>query len=277
MPTTAHHENAGVSKAVVETAIELLEDAEEPLYVVRPAEWTVRALIGAAATVGESAPEIRVVGEGELLRRIRRDFLTASEAASLADRGVLELRDEVPDGANQLIVSEGTVYSLVAAGGQGALLRDTEASFAETALSAAGEAFEAGEAFPLRTPGTETIDTAMTEAFGDTFSQQFREGLDVARGMRDRTEFDPVAASLLVAAHNEELHYDVSRVGEEIGLGSRATYSRIKNQLEDDGIVTTDKEKMDLGRPRQRLRLGEQYREIAEDRGVTELIGHILN
>lgn len=278
MATRTHHENAGASKGVVETATTLLGeiDGSETLYVVKPAEWTVRALIGAPAGV-DDPPTIRVIGDGTILRRIRRDFLTASEAASLSDAGVLELRDEVPEGANQLLVTPGTVYSLVGAAGEGRLLRDTDETFAETALSAAREAFEAGQRFPLRTPGVETIDRAMTEEFGEGFSQQFREGLDVARGMRDRTEFDPVAASLLVAAHNDELHYDVSRVGEEIGLGSRATYSRIKNQLEEDGIITTDKVKMDLGRPRQRLQLADQYRSIAADRGVTELIGHILN
>ena len=278
MPTGEYYENAGASESAVETVAQLLAetDPDDVVYVVSPPEWTVRATIGAAAMTGESSPTIRIVGDGRVLRRVRRDFLTASEAASLVEDGTLEFREDPPEETNRAIVTSDGVYAVIAAGGHARLLADDDETMRTAALEAAEEAWEAAEPFNLRTPGIDRVSETMREEFGATFSQQFTEGLDVARGMRDRTEFDPVAASLLVAAHNDELHYDVSRLGEDLGLGSRATYSRIKSQLEDDGIITTEKVKVQMGRPRQRLHLADQYSQIADDRGVTDLIGHIL-
>ena len=60
---------------------------------------------------------------------------------------------------------------------------------------------------------------------------------------------------LLAAARNEQLLYDVSRWGEEVGLASKATFSRTKTALENAGLVGTEKVPIDVGRPRLRLTL----------------------
>ena len=278
MPAEDEHGETGVSTEVIETVADLLGEvgADETVYVIDPPEETVRAVIGAARAL-ETPPVVRVVGGGKMLRRIRRDFLTASEAAGLVENGTLAFRTEPPEADQRLIATDGVVYSLLVADGAATYVTETDESFVATALSTSEAAWEAGEQFNLRTPGIESLAAEMEATFGPEFSQQFTEGLDVARRMRDRTEFDPVAASLLVAAHNRELHYDVSKLGEDTGLASKATYSRVKKRLEEDGIITTEKEQMDVGRPRQRLALAEQYRNIAADRGITELMAHILN
>jgi DNA-binding MarR family transcriptional regulator len=64
-----------------------------------------------------------------------------------------------------------------------------------------------------------------------------------------------VTVSLLVAARNRELLYDISRWGEDVGLASKATFSRTKSQLEERGLLDTEKVPIDVGRPRLRLRL----------------------
>ena len=63
--------------------------------------------------------------------------------------------------------------------------------------------------------------------------------------------------SLLVAAKNEALLYDISKWGEDVGIASKATFSRTKTKLEDMGLLDTEKVPIDVGRPRLRLMLGD--------------------
>ena len=72
--------------------------------------------------------------------------------------------------------------------------------------------------------------------------------------------------ALLVAARNEVLLYDISKWGEDVGIASKATFSRTKSRLEDAGVITTEKVPIDVGRPRLRLQLGDQQlRDAAAD------------
>src|SRR5699024_7273037 len=85
---------------------------------------------------------------------------------------------------------------------------------------------------------------------------------------RGRSGLTEVGVSVLVAAKHGELLYDISVWGEDVGLASRATFSRIKAQLEEEGLITTEKVPIDVGRPRMRLRLGDEQLREAD---VTEL------
>ena len=46
-----------------------------------------------------------------------------------------------------------------------------------------------------------------------------------------------------------------------MGLASKATFSRMKGRLEEQGVIATEKVPIDVGRPRLRLRLGDQLRD----------------
>jgi len=65
-----------------------------------------------------------------------------------------------------------------------------------------------------------------------------------------------VALTLLAAAKQEIQLYEISRWGEDVGLASKATFSRAKGRLEDQGMIATEKVPLDVGRPRLRLQLG---------------------
>lgn len=264
----------GVSQQIVATASRVVARATETVYVIDPSERVVRGMIGAAAGA-DDPPTLRIVGRGKMLRRIRRDFLTASEAAALVDTGTLQIRTDPPDRESRMIVSDAAVHAVVTAKGTVTELRDDRESFVSAARGRCETVWDNAESFSLHTPGIDRLTGEMTDQFGPAFSEQFAESLGVARGLRDRAAFDPVTATLLIAANSGELHYDVSKLGEDTGLASKATFSRIKNQLEDDGIIQTEKVKMEVGRPRQRLELSGQYQQLADERGVTELIAHI--
>jgi hypothetical protein len=116
---------------------------------------------------------------------------------------------------------------------------------------------EAGE-FSLRTPGLSSVLSSLAEEIGEETAADFETvlaSLDSARG--DGAGLDEVTISLLVAARNGVLLYDISKWGEDVGLASKATFSRTKTHLEDTGLIDTDKVPIDVGRPRLRLKLGD--------------------
>jgi predicted transcriptional regulator len=99
--------------------------------------------------------------------------------------------------------------------------------------------------------------------------------LETARGNGDG--LDEVTISLLVAAKNEELFYDISRWGEDVGVASKATFSRMKNELEDTGLIETEKVPVDVGRPRQRLTIKDDRLKQASSDQIAAVAESILN
>lgn len=59
--------------------------------------------------------------------------------------------------------------------------------------------------------------------------------------------------ALVVTTQNGEQLYEISRGGEDTGVGSRASFSRKKSRLEDAELITTTKVSVEIGRPRQEL------------------------
>jgi hypothetical protein len=83
-----------------------------------------------------------------------------------------------------------------------------------------------------------------------------RSSLTTARGNGEGR--DEVTISLILAARNGELLYDISKWGEDVGLASKATFSRTKSALEDLGLIATEKVPIDVGRPRLRLKFADE-------------------
>ncbi|MFW6153464.1 MAG: hypothetical protein ACOC42_03805, partial [Halobacteriota archaeon] len=69
-----------------------------------------------------------------------------------------------------------------------------------------------------------------------------------------------------------DLLYDVSKWGEDIGLASKATFSRKKSELEDAGVIDTEKEYIDVGRPRLRLKFAHASLEGASPADIVDRV-----
>ena len=70
---------------------------------------------------------------------------------------------------------------------------------------------------------------------------------------------DEVLVLLLIAARHELLLYHVSSWAEDIQFYSKASLSRAKGALEDDGVLGSERVPIDVGRPRLRLTLTDEY------------------
>ncbi|MFB6202680.1 MAG: transcriptional regulator TbsP [Halorhabdus sp.] len=227
-------------------------------YLVNPAVDAISELVDVLREFDEP-PTVSLLAPEPSLKAVMDDFLVASVAAELIDTDVLAIRllDEQP--VNSLLVTEDAVVSLVTAVETPAGLRTEDESFLDTTRSYYGDVWEAAAEFSLRTPPLARVRSTLEAELGTQTRRDFDavlESLSVVRG--DGQGLDEVTISLLVAARNEQLLYDVSKWGEDVGLASKATFSRTKSTLEELGLLATEKVPIDVGRPRLRLLLGDE-------------------
>ena len=224
-----------------------LQSASDVVYVLDPTPEIVVSLVEVAAE-SASPPTIRVLADKQLLKDVMDDFLVASNAADLVVSGILELRVTAEPVENTLLVTDSSVVAVVSAGDQVAGLQTDDEAFVEGANDAYSEQFqEAGR------PGARCFPP-----FGEAVRSDFDAVLGLLETVRsDGPGLDEVTISLLVAAKNDVLLYDISKWGEDVGIASKATFSRTKTELEDLGLIETEKVPIDVGRPRLRLRLGD--------------------
>jgi hypothetical protein len=236
----------------------VLTEATDDLLLIDPTEEAIQALVDVATGFDGELPTIRMLAEERPLKETMEDFLVASRAADLIDAGQLSIRTLGEPAANSLLISGESVLALVSAGDRIAALTTDDSGFVESARESYDEQWEAAESFHLRTPPItrvrETLAADISEAAREDFDAVLAE-LDTARG--DGSGLDEVTISLLVAARNEVLLYDISKWGEDVGIASKATFSRTKTRLEDMGLIATEKVPIDVGRPRLRLQLGD--------------------
>ncbi|WP_336025047.1 transcriptional regulator TbsP [Halobellus salinisoli] len=253
-----------------------LQPATGAVYVVGPTPAVVESLVEFSVDIAER-PSLRLLADEPLLKGVFEDFPTASDAADLIASGALELR--VPDGPaeNTLLVTDESVVAVVTAGDQVVGLRTDKASFVQSARATYAEAFQSAEQFTLRTPAISAVRESLEAEFEPTVRADFDAVLESLRDRRAaETDLDEVVISLLVAARNELLLYDISRWGEDVGIASKATFSRTKTELEEAGVIETEKVPIDVGRPRLRLRLGDERLRASDTADLAGIAGEIL-
>ncbi|MUV88665.1 hypothetical protein GJ629_01180 [Halapricum sp. CBA1109] len=229
----------------------------DEMVVVNPSREMIRELVSAMDGL-ETTPVVHVLAAERPLKDVMDDFLVASTAADLvaSDTLTLHVKEDMP--VNSLLVSAESVVSVVSGGDHVAGLVTDDGAFVDDAYAHYTEQYESADSFSLRTPPLSQVRETLDSDIGPETAADFDavlSSLQTARG--DGDGLDEVTISLLVAAKNGELLYDISKWGEDIGLASKATFSRTKTQLEDRGLIDTEKVPIDVGRPRLRLMLGD--------------------
>lgn len=232
------------------------------------------ATLGAAVEMyrdGDSLPSLKVFADNQPLKRLTEDFIIASGIADLVTEGAFEVRTLPTVPRHSLLLTEDAILSFVQGDNAVAGLRTTEEAFVSELDDEYNERWSDAEEFSLRTPPLSHVRETLEEDIGPAVVEDFDrilDSLDAAVG--DGEGLDEVTISLLVAANNGELLYDISRWGEDIRLASKATFSRNKNLLEEAGLIDTEKVPIDIGRPRLRLLLGDSSLEAAAIEEVAE-------
>ena len=256
-------ESTVIERSLADVLDESLSAASDELYLLNPTATTVEELV---EVLDDDAPTVRLLAGEGTLKSVMDDFLVASSAADHVEAGTLELRT-AESSTNTLVVTETAVAALVDAGEQSAALCSDDEAFVESTYERVADRWENADDYPLRTPPLSRVRSTLAEELGEPTAADFDavlESLETARGNGEG--LDEVTIAILVAARNDELLYDISKWGEDVGIASKATFSRTKTDLEDIGLIDTEKVPIDVGRPRLRLKLGhEKLRDASAD------------
>ena len=271
-----------VETSVVENLRRIFEDATGEVLSINLDEQATSVLIEILAdneSESESeSPSVRLLAGEEVLKWLRDDFVLASAAAELIEAGTLDIRTATESLQNMLVVTEATVVSLLTPDDEhSAALGTDDEEFVAAARERWYSAWEGGEKFDLRTPAYSRVLNSLAEEFGPEMESDFRTVLDSLASTREESDLDEVEVSLLVAAKHGQLQYDISKWGENVGVASKATFSRTKTQLEEQGLLDTEKVPIDVGRPRLRLVLGEKRLQEAEAEELASVVRELLS
>jgi hypothetical protein len=249
-----------------EALAQTLEGAGSNPLVVRPSHESIIASIDVLSDQG-ATEKVKLLADERVLKNVFNDFIDASRAADLVSEDKLAIRTLKGGPDNTLVVTdEGLVAFVIVTDAVAALSTDNE-DFVASANGQYRQAWDDADDFSLRTPPLSLIRTSLADEIGPETADDFDgilASLETARGNGDG--LDEVTISLLAAAKNRELLYDISKWGEDISLASKPTFSRAKSTLEDQGLIDTEKVPIDIGRPRLRLKFAaEELKEADAD------------
>ena len=252
-----------VATSLLELFRESLEDETNNVLCIGFNESQTSALIDVLGEKNDP-PKVNFLTRESVLKWVRDDFVLASKAADLVATGALSVRTIDDPFRDSLLVSDSAVMSFVTAGELTAGHVTGDEGFVEAATEKWLTRWKNGEEFSLRTPEYSRVETSLGEAFDAECARDFRRMLNTMESTRG-DGFDVVEVSLLVTAKHEELLYDISMWGETVGVASKATFSREKTNLEERGIIETEKVPIDVGRPRLRLVLPDDLQETSAE------------
>ncbi|WP_138006630.1 transcriptional regulator TbsP domain-containing protein [Halalkalirubrum salinum] len=253
-------------QAVMQSA---LATAETDVIAVAPSEQMLRAIVDVVTTADRTLPPVAVLVSERVLKLVTDDFLAASRMADLVDDGALSLSSLSVPADNSLLVWPDGVYAIVSAGDQVAALAADDESFINAINTTYRTTLEGTAAVSLRTPPLSAVEEALIEDISEQCHDDFISILTAAESIGAMDKVDEVVTSLLAAARNDVLLYDISRWGEDVGVASKATFSRAKSRLENAELIRTEKVPIDVGRPRLRLTLPEEYDSLDDSALVT--------
>lgn len=234
------------------------------VIAVNPSEEQAEALVTVVDQLQEP-PTVRILMQESVAKWLRDDFVLASTAADAIAAGNLSLRIDSSLHGNTLMVTTEAVAAIVSAGDWVARLVTNDEEFVESTRAKWTEEWDSAAEFSLRTPPRSVIYSSLAEEIGEEVDADFQVMFNSIDTTRDTDLIDGVAMNLLAAAKHGVQLYDISTWGEDIGVASRATFSRKKNRLEDNDLLTTEKIPIDVGRPRMRLLLGDELQGVEAD------------
>lgn len=239
---------------------------EENGYLVHPTETVLRELADTLTADGET---VRMLVEETTLRSIDREYTTASRLAQLEREGTVEFRTLSGDYQTNLVSTESVTGAFIDLDELTVAIGSDDNELVDEALLRVEELWEAAETTYLRTPPADEVEEAFNSQFDPVVYEDFivavtaMENAARAAAEPDNATFPDrrhTYASLLVAgAVNKVSLRELGRSAEYCGISSRSTLSRVKQELEDGGYITTTTIETDVGRPPMRLQTAGLY------------------
>lgn len=244
---------------------DILDSVSGNIVVVNPSREMIRGLVRDSDRLDEF-DSVQILTSRDAMKEVRDDFVLAARLQQLIadETAAVRVDDDLPAGT-PIIVSESEVVAVISTPAGSFSVEGDDGEVAARAYESYSETWESGDQFSFRTPPLRHFRETFREEFDEEAEQDL---VDLLEHLNDDPEFensdmDVAVASLLVAAKHELMLYDLGRWGENSGVASRATFSRSKTSLENQGLIDTADVPIEVGRPRLRLLLNED--EVPDD------------
>jgi len=258
-----------------------LDDHDDQVFVVNPPTPVVTALVEDLAA-RDNPPETHVLAADRTLNTALSPYWVDATASDLIDAGILHVHS-IDTEHTPAFVAGNYVASIAFSTPVSEFPGDTAATDLTPVLTEgtidtdqealdeilAGIAAEA-PAYNLYTPPLSDVVELLEDHFDADVSDDFHTGVQTAYDQD--FGLDSASIAVLLGGFHELQYHDLGLWAEVSEFASRATLSRAKTTLEDQGILTTEDIETEMGRPRQRLLLTEDYADIDDFIGVLEAI-----
>lgn len=242
----------------------LLEELSGNVLVTTSTSDDVAGLVTALESTADD--EVRLLVDGPTAKTVRDSFLLSSRVVDLVDEDILEIRIASPETPfSTLLAGSDDVRSIATIAGSAVteLRADADDAAVEAIHAEFDDVWADADEFVARTPAYSVMLDTLDDRLGESMRADVERVFEEATAVRGETQtIKPVRLSLLMGAKNRVQFYELGLWGESEGVASRAKFSREKQALEEHGLIDTEKVPTDVGRPRQRLVLGEDLEEM---------------
>ncbi|WP_144921062.1 transcriptional regulator TbsP domain-containing protein [Halorubrum salsamenti] len=201
-------------------------------------------------------PTLTVLASGRAVDALTDRFHPASRLAALAEAGVWDLRTLAEPQPNAVLAGRSDGCVLVAAAGE----RDGDTERwcrigADATLRDRYDALVADAGtVRLRTPSRHRLYGALRDRCGSDVADEAVRLIDEdAAGSDPPDRGEARLRAYAAGARRGALDRDLRRACEDAGLGSAATFTRIKRDLSEADLLGTESVSQPVGRPRERL------------------------
>lgn len=246
-------------------------DDVEDVFVVDPDADLLRELVYVWSE-SEKSPPLRLLVRDETVEDTFEDFHLASRASGLLEDDLLDIRTLEERADNTLCVADDRLSVFVPTDEGRYQLATNDGQTVDSVVGRYETVWEAADERRVRAASRRQIASAFSDRLGDEMAEDLLELFDAVPELYREDPANQYALTLLAGARHEALHYEIRRAGEDAGLASQATFSRLKNVLEDEGLVATEKVPVEVGRPRQRLVLADSELRKAPIESIPELV-----
>ncbi|MFC7058671.1 transcriptional regulator TbsP domain-containing protein [Halovenus salina] len=198
--------------------------------------------------------------DGETLKQLESDFLVATKASELAADGQLSIRagtDDTGDTPTVLVSPERAISVLPLSGEETVQTEIEDEEIVGRLWEKYETEWEMGIPESIDTPPYSRLLALADHKLGPEVSEDLDSAYAAVGTRAPDGRLEPVTVGLLIGAKHDLLLRDVVEWAETTTLATQGTVSKLKQQLEDVGVVTTESENIGVGRPRQRLTLAD--------------------
>lgn len=203
--------------------------------------------------------ELRLLLTSSIAEQLSEKFPLNSYFQKLNEKERVQIRQETQE-LGQLpgiVIKEDAVYYPLSFGTIDTYLEISNEQVYEFISDEYTSLFSQAGEMDLAVPPWRELLEELAEATSPETAQEF-ESLVEAATPDDLDSLDEISLALVAGARTGALQYDISKWGEDMNLASKATFSRRKSSLVDDGVITTEPVQIEVGRPRERLLINDE-------------------